>query len=186
MTASDQPAPGWWLASDGYWYPPEQSPGWPAPPGSSTPPTDPKRRRVWPWVVGGVVALLLLIGIVAPKDDEVRLTNAEGSTSTTAELQPTTTPTTAPPTTAPPTTAPPTTAPTTTAPPPAPPPTAPPPPPTAPPTTAAAQTAPAPLSSSVYYANCSAARAAGAAPLHVGDPGYASHLDRDHDGIACE
>lgn len=37
-----------------------------------------------------------------------------------------------------------------------------------------------------YYANCSAARAAGAAPLHKGDPGYRSGLDRDNDGVACE
>ncbi|MFD7164617.1 excalibur calcium-binding domain-containing protein [Streptomyces violascens] len=39
---------------------------------------------------------------------------------------------------------------------------------------------------SVYYQNCAAVRAAGAAPLHRGDPGYAAHLDRDGDGIACE
>jgi hypothetical protein len=39
---------------------------------------------------------------------------------------------------------------------------------------------------SVYYANCAAARAAGAAPLHRGDPGYRSALDRDKDGVACE
>ncbi|MBZ6207571.1 excalibur calcium-binding domain-containing protein [Streptomyces olivaceus] len=39
---------------------------------------------------------------------------------------------------------------------------------------------------SVYYRNCAAARAAGAAPVHRGDPGYASHLDRDGDGIGCE
>lgn len=39
---------------------------------------------------------------------------------------------------------------------------------------------------SVYYANCSEARAAGDTPLYTGDPGYASHLDRDHDGVACE
>jgi hypothetical protein len=38
----------------------------------------------------------------------------------------------------------------------------------------------------VYYANCSAARAAGAAPVYRGDPGYASHLDRDNDGVGCE
>jgi hypothetical protein len=37
-----------------------------------------------------------------------------------------------------------------------------------------------------YYANCSAARAAGAAPLHRGEPGYRSGLDRDGDGVACE
>lgn len=40
--------------------------------------------------------------------------------------------------------------------------------------------------SSVYYRNCTAARAAGAAPVYVGDPGYGIHLDRDHDGIGCE
>ena len=40
--------------------------------------------------------------------------------------------------------------------------------------------------SSVYYKNCQAARDAGAAPLHRGDPGYRSELDRDGDGIACE
>lgn len=46
---------------------------------------------------------------------------------------------------------------------------------------------PAPRRSiSAYYANCSAARAAGAAPIRRGEPGYAAHLDRDHDGIACE
>jgi hypothetical protein len=38
----------------------------------------------------------------------------------------------------------------------------------------------------VYYANCAAARAAGAAPVRRGAPGYASHLDRDGDGIGCE
>ncbi|MFR4214305.1 MAG: excalibur calcium-binding domain-containing protein [Bifidobacterium longum] len=37
-----------------------------------------------------------------------------------------------------------------------------------------------------YYKNCSAARAAGAAPLYRGQPGYRSALDRDGDGIACE
>jgi len=37
-----------------------------------------------------------------------------------------------------------------------------------------------------YYANCSAARAAGAAPVRRGQPGYGSHLDRDNDGIGCE
>ena len=39
---------------------------------------------------------------------------------------------------------------------------------------------------SVYYANCSAARAAGAAPVRRGDPGYARKLDRDGDGVGCE
>jgi len=36
------------------------------------------------------------------------------------------------------------------------------------------------------FANCSAARAAGAAPVRRGDPGYGGHLDRDGDGIGCE
>jgi hypothetical protein len=39
---------------------------------------------------------------------------------------------------------------------------------------------------SAYYPNCAAARAAGVAPLHRGEPGYRSGLDRDGDGIACE
>lgn len=38
----------------------------------------------------------------------------------------------------------------------------------------------------VHYKNCTAVRAAGKAPLHRGDPGYAPRLDRDGDGIACE
>ncbi|WP_224388788.1 excalibur calcium-binding domain-containing protein [Pseudonocardia sp. ICBG1293] len=46
--------------------------------------------------------------------------------------------------------------------------------------------APAPGGGSAYYANCTAARNAGAAPLYRGDPGYRSALDRDNDGIACE
>lgn len=36
------------------------------------------------------------------------------------------------------------------------------------------------------YANCAAARAAGAAPVYRGDPGYGPHLDRDNDGVGCE
>jgi Excalibur calcium-binding domain len=36
------------------------------------------------------------------------------------------------------------------------------------------------------FRNCAAARAAGAAPLRRGQPGYAYHLDADGDGIACE
>ncbi|WP_234321936.1 excalibur calcium-binding domain-containing protein [Streptomyces xanthophaeus] len=41
-------------------------------------------------------------------------------------------------------------------------------------------------SGSVSYKNCTAARAAGAAPVRRGDPGYGRHLDRDGDGVACE
>lgn len=39
---------------------------------------------------------------------------------------------------------------------------------------------------SVYYPNCTAARAAGATPLYRGQSGYGRHLDRDDDGKACE
>lgn len=39
---------------------------------------------------------------------------------------------------------------------------------------------------STYYSNCSAARAAGVAPIRAGNPGYGRHLDRDGDGVACE
>lgn len=38
----------------------------------------------------------------------------------------------------------------------------------------------------VYYRRCADARAAGAAPIYVGQPGYRPTLDRDRDGIACE
>ena len=48
---------------------------------------------------------------------------------------------------------------------------------------AAQAPAPAPAA---YYANCTAAKNAGAAPLYRGQPGYSSSLDRDGDGVACE
>lgn len=38
----------------------------------------------------------------------------------------------------------------------------------------------------VYYSDCAEARAAGAAPISAGEPGYRSELDRNGDGIACE
>jgi hypothetical protein len=38
----------------------------------------------------------------------------------------------------------------------------------------------------VSYASCSEARAAGAAPLHRGEPGYREAMDGDGDGVACE
>lgn len=46
-------------------------------------------------------------------------------------------------------------------------------------------TAPA-TSGTLWFANCSQARAAGVAPIRRGEPGYAAHLDRDDDGVACE
>ncbi|WP_370638615.1 excalibur calcium-binding domain-containing protein [Deinococcus sp. 12RED42] len=40
--------------------------------------------------------------------------------------------------------------------------------------------------SNVYYSRCAEAKAAGAAPLFRGQPGYRAGLDGDGDGIACE
>lgn len=52
------------------------------------------------------------------------------------------------------------------------------------PAPAPAPAAPAP--SSVYFSSCADAKAAGAAPLYSGQPGYRAALDRDRDGVACE
>lgn len=64
----------------------------------------------------------------------------------------------------------------------------------APPVEAAAPPAPpaapvAPLveaPAAAYYANCAAVRAAGAAPIRAGDPGFQAKFDRDGDGVGCE
>jgi hypothetical protein len=42
------------------------------------------------------------------------------------------------------------------------------------------------LSSGTAFHNCAEARAAGAAPVRAGDPGYSRKLDRDGDGVGCE
>ncbi|WP_461167634.1 excalibur calcium-binding domain-containing protein [Tsukamurella serpentis] len=52
------------------------------------------------------------------------------------------------------------------------------------PTTTAAP--PAGGGGSGTYRSCAEARAAGAAPLLRGQPGYSRNLDRDGDGVACE
>lgn len=36
------------------------------------------------------------------------------------------------------------------------------------------------------FRNCTEARAAGAAPVRAGTPGYSRKLDRDGDGVGCE
>lgn len=51
---------------------------------------------------------------------------------------------------------------------------------------APAPVAPAQSGGAVYYKNCAAARAAGAAPIYAGQPGYRPGLDGDKDGVACE
>ncbi|MDN6537819.1 MAG: excalibur calcium-binding domain-containing protein, partial [Corynebacterium variabile] len=53
------------------------------------------------------------------------------------------------------------------------------------PAPAPVEQAPAPAPA-VSYANCTEVRDAGAAPIYRGQPGYAGHLDRDGDGIACD
>ena len=156
--------------------------------------------RSWPtWVkvasgaAVGVVALSLFGFVVGGADDAGQRPVVVSDAAPTTERPTTTTvrrtTTTAPSTT---TTLPPTT-------------TTPPPPPTTPPTTAAPVVVPAPQpivpqvpapspapapapasSASGPFANCDAARAAGAAPVYRGDPGYAPHLDRDDDGVGCE
>jgi len=37
-----------------------------------------------------------------------------------------------------------------------------------------------------HYEDCDAVRAAGADPIHLGDPGYSPELDPDGDGVGCE
>lgn len=70
-------------------------------------------------------------------------------------------------------------------------------PPSSSPSPGTAQVAPSPTESEVeepeepeedyvYYANCAEARAAGAAPIYRGEPGYRKGLDRDGDGKACD
>ena len=51
---------------------------------------------------------------------------------------------------------------------------------------APAQPAQVPAPVEVYYQNCDAVRAAGAAPIYANQPGYAPRLDRDKDGIGCD
>ena len=151
--------------------------------------------RSWPtWarvaapIAGAFVVLGLIVSVGGedPKaEDEALGTGDIAAAGETTTTLPATT-TVAPTTTVPPTTIPIVTAPAPTSPPPTDPPAPPPtvavapvaPPPTAPP--------PAPGPPSVYYENCQAAWDAGAAPVHVGDPGYAPRLDHDGDGVGCE
>ena len=38
----------------------------------------------------------------------------------------------------------------------------------------------------LHFKNCKEARSKGYKNIKKGEPGYARHLDRDRDGIACE
>ncbi|WP_247828314.1 GmrSD restriction endonuclease domain-containing protein [Arthrobacter antioxidans] len=54
---------------------------------------------------------------------------------------------------------------------------------------APAPVAPAPVApapAAPYYQNCSEVRAAGAAPIAAGSPGFQAKFDRDNDGIGCD
>ncbi|RZT12023.1 excalibur calcium-binding domain-containing protein [Kribbella sp. VKM Ac-2569] len=59
------------------------------------------------------------------------------------------------------------------------------------PSPTSSSTAPTPTTApvtttAVVYQSCAEVRAAGKAPLHRGDPGYSTALDRNGDGVACE
>ncbi|WP_241031613.1 excalibur calcium-binding domain-containing protein [Rhodococcus koreensis] len=55
-----------------------------------------------------------------------------------------------------------------------------------PPAPVAIPTPPPVPKSTVSYGSCDEVRAAGAAPIYKGEPGYSTKLDRDKDGIACD
>ncbi|WP_032373145.1 GmrSD restriction endonuclease domain-containing protein [Rhodococcoides fascians] len=54
------------------------------------------------------------------------------------------------------------------------------------PAPAPVEASPAPAPSNVTYKNCAAVRAAGAAPIRVGEPGFSTKFDGDGDGVGCE
>jgi len=130
-----------------------------------------RQRRVWPWVIGGLIAIWMIGTASSCIDRQTDNSSPSGVTSTVTK----TVTVTAQPTTV---TDEPTATVTVTQ--------------VAPPLTVLEPPAPSatnyppPPSSNVYYKNCSEARKAGVTPLYEGDPGYAPHLDRDRDGIACE
>ncbi len=68
--------------------PSSDGPGWPT---RTVEPGPAKKRRRWPWIVGGILALFILIGILNPqKSTKHTATNSDSSSDTTA-VQPTTT-----------------------------------------------------------------------------------------------
>ncbi len=94
--SDEQGNAGWWLASDGRWYSPEQHPDFVAPPATAespaaapdTPPPNPASSqgtgwsKAWPWFAvsaAGFLMLSALIGLAAgPSDatDDVRIEEA--------------------------------------------------------------------------------------------------------------
>ena len=148
------------------------------------PPTRPpsvagKPRRKWPWIVGGVVLLLFIVGISGGKEKNSTPT----ITTTTSAAQAPAAPAQF---TVPGVPLAPVAPPAVSAPAPAEPGPAAPAPAVAPVLPPVDSFPGGATGGPVYYRNCAAARAAGVAPLHRGDPGYRSGLDRDGDGVACE
>ncbi len=155
-------------------------------PQSQSMPTPKGRALVIGVVVLGVLALLF-VGCTATVATMVATSSDGPTTPAAAPVESTTTSTSTTSTTSTTTTST-TLAPTTAAPAPAPRPAPAPAPAPRPAPAPAPQPAPAPdpAPRSVSYANCTEARAAGPTPIYRGQPGYASHLDRDNDGVACE
>jgi hypothetical protein len=79
---------GWWLASDGKWYPPAQAPlppPPPSPPPGSTPPGTAPGKRNWKaigLIVAGVFVALMVVGAVASPSEEPE-SASPGQTTTT-------------------------------------------------------------------------------------------------------
>ncbi len=57
------PGEGWWLASDGNWYPPERTPRY-----SSAPPSQPESFSPFRWnvILGGLIVILIGVAVVIP------------------------------------------------------------------------------------------------------------------------
>jgi hypothetical protein len=163
---------------------------WDRPSSGSPYPQPPKKKRKWPWVIAGCVALLIIIGLVAPDSEQkeepkavvetstIATTTAPTPTSTTMKAPTSTTVVTSVVTSiveVPPTRDEPGTATQT-------------PIPLVPQTSTPVYVPPAPEPDlpSASFSNCTEAKAAGVAPIYKGEPGYSTSLDRDRDGIACD
>lgn len=210
MSRHFNPAPGWPAPPGSGWRPSPKwrpDPAWPAPPQgwafwvddtgqpvtpppNSYPPPSHRRRNVLAgcgcltiiaFLLFGSCGVILAAGQDAPTEVTVTPTTTITPTKTvTPTVSVTATVTAATPTTTAAAKTK-TVTPTVTVEPP--PPAPEPPKPTVPP-----EPAPGPTSDegAAFYQNCDAVRAAGAAPILRGEPGYSSKLDRDGDGIGCE
>ncbi len=85
MSDSSQ-GPGWWVASDGVWYPPEQHPDYRGEPATPEPALheddDRERRSPVQWIVGGALAIVVVAAAIAVPlallgDDATPVTEAD-------------------------------------------------------------------------------------------------------------